>query len=198
MANFAIVILAAGNSSRMGQPKQLLDFGGRPLIRHAAEVALASLGRPVVVVCGQYEPEARFALGGLPVQFSSNPQWAGGMGTSIHAGLRVLENQPLDGAILTLGDMPLLTARTYDDLILSHIASARPIVASTYAGTFGVPVLFSKKFFPALAALAPNQGCKGVIQANLNNTLQLACPEAEADIDTPADYANALRALAAS
>lgn len=196
MANFAIVILAAGNSSRMGQPKQLLDFGGRPLIRHAAEVAIASLGRPVVVVCGQYEPETRHALAGLPVQIAGNPAWEGGMGTSIQAGLRALENQPLDGAILTLGDLPLLTADTYDNLILSHLSSSRPIVASSYAGTFGVPVLFSKQFFPALAALAPHQGCKGVIQTNLPDTLQIACPEAEADIDTPADYANALRALA--
>ena len=189
MANFAIVILAAGNSSRMGQPKQLLDYGGKPLIRHAAEVALASAASAVVVVCGQLEPETRQALEGLPVQIASNPQWAGGMGTSIQAGLRALENQNVDGAIITLADMPMLTPAIYNNLIDTQAYTQKPIVTAEYAGTVGVPVLFTKALFPPLLALAPNQGCKGVILAHTAEAHRLPCPEAEIDIDTPADYA---------
>ncbi len=195
MANVAIVILAAGGSTRMGKPKQLLDFGGKPLIRHAAEAAFGSLGRPVVVVCGPYEEEIRRALDGLPVVFAVNPEWEGGMGTSIHAGIAAVT---ADAAILTLGDMPLLSARTYDHLILSHKASGRPIVTSAYSGTVGVPVLFAKRLFPALAALAPGSGCKGVILSHMEEALSIACPEAEADVDTPADYERAIRALGAA
>ncbi len=192
MANFGIVILAAGNSSRMGRPKQLLDFGGQPLIRHAAQAALASRGHPVIVVCGQFEAEIRSALHGLPVEIAPNPQWSGGMGTSIQAGLGVLAPHYADGVILTLGDLPLLTAATYNQLLDAHSASAKPIVASAYAGTVGVPVLFTKEYFAPLMALDPAQGCKGIILAHEADALRLPCPEAEADVDTPTDYRSML------
>ncbi len=196
MANFGIVILAAGNSSRMGQPKQLLDFGGQPLIRHAAQAAIDSRGHSVVVVCGQFEDEIRGALHGLAVEIAPNPHWAGGMGTSIQAGLRALAPYRPDGVILTLGDLPMLTSATYNQLLDAHSSSAKPIVASAYAGTVGVPVLFTKEYFEPLMALTPAQGCKGIILAHEGDALRLPCPEAEADVDTPVDYARALCALA--
>ena len=136
------------------------------------------------------------ALAGVDVSVAANPLWAGGMGTSIQAGLRGLEPFAVDGAILTLGDLPLVTGAIYDRLVAEQEASGKPIVTSEYAGTVGVPVLFMQPHFAALLALAPGQGCKGVIQANSGDALRIGCPEAEVDVDTPAEYALAQRLFA--
>jgi molybdenum cofactor cytidylyltransferase len=128
------------------------------------------------------------ALRDLPVEIVENPHWAEGMGTSIQAGVRAAANRELDSVILALADQPLVTAEIYDRLVAQHEAARKPIITSEYAGTVGVPVLFAKDFFPHLLALRPEQGCKGVILAHEASALRIACPQAEADIDTPADY----------
>lgn len=197
MANVGIVMLAAGNSSRMGRPKQLLDFGGMPLIRHTAAAAVASGCSPVLVVAGDAAEEIRDALEGLPVTVVPNVDWPGGMGTSIRAGIDALAAYPVDAVILTLGDQPMLTPAIYAERVDAHRRTGKPIVTSEYAGTVGVPVLFSSEYFASLQALAPGQGCKGVILANAEHALRIPCPEAEADIDTPEDYARVLRLLTA-
>ncbi len=184
--NFGIVILAAGASTRMGEPKQLLEYRGKPLLRHAAEIALKACER-VIVVLGARAAELRSALAGLPVTVAENPDWAGGMGTSIRAGIAAAAH--LDGVILTLADQPLITAEFFLTLVRSHLDSAQPIVTSQYAGTVGVPVFFAREYFPHLLALEPSQGCKGVILKHSDHSLRLDCPEAEMDVDTPADYA---------
>jgi molybdenum cofactor cytidylyltransferase len=189
MSGYAIVLLAAGNSSRMGAPKQLLQYGGRPLLRHAAETALASQAGRLVVVLGARAPELRPALDGLPAEIVENSLWHQGMGTSIRAGILAASRLLPPAAILALADQPLVGPHTYTRLVEAHVRDHRPIVASKYAGTVGVPVLFAPEFFPVLAALPPDQGCKGVILGNLGRSLLLPCPEAETDIDTPRDYA---------
>ncbi len=192
MADFAIVLLAAGIASRMGRPKQLLDFHGVPLIRHAASEAVASQCAPVVVVCGaQREPIAE-ALAGLPVELAHNARWEEGMGTSIQCGLRQLERSGVDGVILSLADQPLLDRDTYRGLLALHQQTRMPIVASHYSGTVGVPVLFTREYFPHLMALPPAQGCKGVIQSNRAHVAPFDCPDALADIDSPEDYERVL------
>ena len=189
MKQFGIVILAAGNSSRMGSPKQLLDYGGKPLLRHAADVALRSTccGN-VIVVLGSRVEELRPALAGLPVTILENPRWEEGMGTSIHTGVEHALASGLDGVILALADQPLVAAEVLDRLVYTHFETGRPIVAAKYAGTVGVPVFFSREFFPKLLALKPQQGCKGVILSHAEDSFHLDCPEAEIDIDTPQDY----------
>lgn len=171
----------------MGEPKQLLPIGGIPMVRRATVAALASLCRPVVVVVGANADAVTAALEGLPVSIAINPAWASGMGTSIQAGIRSLP-ESVDGAVLALADQPLITSDIYDDLVRLASEAGRPIVASRYAGTVGVPVLFSRAYFPNLLALAPSQGCKGVIQANLANALLVDCPDAEVDVDTRESY----------
>ena len=189
LSNNAVVLLAAGNSSRMGSPKQLLEYRHGPLIRHAAEVAIASGCARVIVVLGANAAEIRPALAGLPVDIVENPRWQEGMGASINAGIRAAEARGLGGAILTLGDQPLITPEILRNLILEHQCTGQPIVASQYARTVGVPVYFAKEYFPHLLALAPEQGCKGVILKHREDARQINCPEAEADLDTPEDYA---------
>lgn len=189
MSEVAIVLLAAGGSERMGTPKQLLDFGGKPLIRHAAETALASGCQRVIVVGGAHLPPVRAALDGLPVELAVNPQWTAGMGTSIQTGVRAALAHGADAVILALADQPLITAAIYNRLMDSQRTSRQPIVSASYAGTVGVPVLFTSEYFPSLLELQPSQGCKGVILRHAANALLLEVPEAEADVDTPGDYA---------
>lgn len=188
MSGFAVVLLAAGNSSRMGAPKQLLDYRGRPLLRHAADVALRSAARRVIVVLGANAAGLRSALDLLPVEIVENPLWDEGMGTSIRAGISAASLLDLTGAILALADQPLITHRTYNNLVEAHFRASRPIVASQYAGTVGVPAFFAREYFPVLASLPPDQGCKGLILRHPGRALLLPCPEAETDIDTPDDY----------
>ena len=191
MTQFGMVILAAGNSSRMGSPKQLLDYGGKPLLRHAADVALRSLcWGNVIVVLGSRAEELRPALANLPVTILENRRWEEGMGTSIHTGVEHAQASGLDGVILALADQPLVTPDSLDRLIHTHLETGQPIVAAQYAGTVGVPVFFSREFFPKLLALKPQQGCKGVILAHPEHAFHLDCPEAEIDIDTPQDYSS--------
>ncbi|HSP70073.1 MAG TPA: nucleotidyltransferase family protein [Bryobacteraceae bacterium] len=188
MPQFGVVVLAAGSSSRMGSPKQLLDYGGKPLLRHAVETALASMCRNVMVVLGARAPELRPALEGLAVTILENPRWEEGMGTSIQTGVARAQAEGLDGVILALADQPLVTPEILDRLARTHLDSGQPIVAAQYAGTVGVPVFFSREFFPNLLALKPGQGCKGVILSHSGQAIHLDCPEAEMDVDTPQDY----------
>ena len=182
----------------MGAPKQLLDYGGKPLLRHAAQVALASVCSPVIAVIGCRPSEVRPALEGLPVLIVENERWAEGMGTSIHAGVAAAEREALDGLILALADQPLVTFEILDRLVLTHLETGQPIVASQYAGTVGVPVFFSREFFPRLLSLQPDQGCKGVILTHAGSAIRLDCPEAGMDIDTPTDYDRARAAASLS
>ncbi|HEY1757390.1 MAG TPA: nucleotidyltransferase family protein [Bryobacteraceae bacterium] len=188
---FAVILLAAGNSARMGVAKQLLDFGGKPLVRHAAESAQASGCEPVVVVVGANAGEVRSALDGLSVEIIENERWPEGMGTSIQAGLRALENRDIGGAILALADQPFVTSEFLSGLAATHRETGKPIVAARYSGTAGVPVFFAREAFPLLMALKPDQGCKGVILGNSADALLVDCPEAAIDIDTPEDYTRA-------
>jgi molybdenum cofactor cytidylyltransferase len=199
MPQFGVVVLAAGSSSRMGSPKQLLNYGGKPLLRHAADVALASMcgsvPRNVIVVLGSRAQELRPALEGLPVTILENPRWEEGMGTSIHSGVERAQADGLDGVILALADQPLVTSEILDRLARTHMETGQPIVAAQYAGTVGVPVFFSREFFPNLLALKPAQGCKGVILSHAGSAIHLDCPEAEMDVDTPQDYDRVQRSV---
>ncbi len=193
----AVILLAAGNSTRMGAPKQLLDFRGKPLLRHALETALRSKCAGVVVVLGANAGAIRPSLaeaehGGKWVEVAENPRWAEGMGTSIQAGLQAAERRGTTGIILALADQPLVTSAMLDRLVDAHADTGMPIVASQYAGTVGVPVFFSSEYFGQLLALAPDQGCKGVIVKSGDAALRIDCPEAAVDVDTPEDYKTAL------
>jgi molybdenum cofactor cytidylyltransferase len=187
----AAILLAAGSSTRMGRAKQLLDFRGKPLVRHAAESAIAAGCDPVIVVLGSGEREIRPALAGLPVEIVVNDRWPEGMGTSIQAGLRALEDREVSGAILALSDQPFVTPGCLSGLVDRHRESGTRIVAARYSGTVGVPVFFARDAFPLLMALKPDQGCKGVILGHPEEAELVDCPAAAMDIDTPEDYARA-------
>ncbi len=174
----------------MGAPKQLLDYHGEPLVRHAVQVALAAGCGPVIVVLGSRADEVRHAFDGLAVETIVNQRWQEGMGTSIQAGLSALGPRG-EAAVLTLGDQPLVTPEFLRKLKVIHALAGHPIVAARYSETAGVPALFARSAFPALLALGPDQGCKGVILKNHAHVSFLDYPKAAFDIDTPDDYERA-------
>lgn len=182
----ALVVLAAGQSSRMGRPKQLLEIGGQPMIRLVARAAIASGCDPVLVVRGAHDISP--AISDLPVEIVENNFWQQGMGSSIRCGIKALSAYDTQGAILTLADLPLVKAETFRQMRELWRAIPNSIVAAKYAGTLGVPALFSESFYPELLNMPVEQGCKSVIYKNLEVVTQFLCPEAEVDIDRPEDF----------
>lgn len=185
-----LVLLAAGESRRMGTPKQLLDVNGIPMIRRATLSALVASMDPVVVVCGAAGDDVRAAVGDLPVRVVDNIRWHEGVGSSIRAGLGAAMECRLDAIIVALGDQPLLTAATFRHLAATWQRERTPVVASEYSGTVGAPALFARSMFGRLLALPADQGCKKVIlELPAREVARCACPDAAVDIDTPDEYA---------
>jgi molybdenum cofactor cytidylyltransferase len=184
-AGCALVLLAAGASTRLGRPKQLLPFRGRSLLRHAAETALASVCRPVVVVLGAGAEEMETELAALPVRVAVNQAWAGGMASSIRTGLKAVASEAAgpDTVVIMLCDQPLITAPMLDQLVKIHRAAGRGIVASEYEGALGVPALFSRKYYPELGMLAGDQGARRIILKHENDVTRIPLPEAALDVD---------------
>src|SRR5438552_2545192 len=159
------LILAAGAATRMGRPKQLLDWDGRPLVRAAAETALAARLGPVLAVVGSAQAEVVAALAGLPLQIVPNPDYADGQSTSLRAGIAALP-PGVEAVVVLLGDQPFVTAAMVERLVAEWRASASPIVAPVYAGQRGNPVLFARAVFPELLAIQGDRGARVVLAAN--------------------------------
>ena len=160
----AAVILAAGRSTRMGGPNKLLaEIGGRPLVRIAAEEALASHARPVIVVTGHQRDKVEAALAGLDVKRVHNPDFAEGLSTSVKAGLAAVPDE-VDGAIVCLGDMPQVTAPLIDKLVAAFDPERGAlVVVPTIDGKRGNPVVWARRFFPELMALDGDIGARHLI-----------------------------------
>jgi len=189
LRNVAAIILAAGGSTRFGRPKQLLDWGGVPLVAHIADQALAAGLTPVVVVLGNQAEAIRAVLGNRPVQTAMNWRWESGLSTSVHAGLTALPPET-EAAIFLQCDQPLVNANLLRALVSRFEESHAPIVYPTHAGQRRPPVLFARCFFPELAAVTGDEGGRAVIARHPNEvaSVEVADPDALADIDTPEDY----------
>jgi molybdenum cofactor cytidylyltransferase len=195
----ALLLLAAGGSTRMGRPKQLLDYRGRPLLRHSVEQALGSRCRPVVVVLGADAGACRAVIRDLPVEIVVNEDWTQGMGSSIRAGITALQergeatHEGAQAAVIALCDQPLISSAFLDSLVRLHVEQQTPMVAASYDDRPGVPALFARSLFPRLAAIDFNAGAKTLLQAAGGELLTLPAPQAAIDVDTPEDYARLLR-----
>jgi len=190
------VVLAAGRSTRMGGPNKLLaEVGGRPLVRIAAEEALASRARPVVVVTGHQRAEVEATLAGLPVTFVHNPDYAEGLSTSLKAGIAALPAEA-DGAIVLLGDMPQVDAALIDRLIAAFDPEKGAfVVVPTIAGKRGNPVVWSRRFFPDLSGLGGDVGARHLIATYPEAVIEVPVTGRAAfvDVDTP-DALSAVKA----
>ena len=184
----AAVVLAAGRSTRMGGPNKLLaEIARRPLVRIAAEAALASRAKPVIVVAGHQRDQVEKVLAGLPVRLVHNPDYAQGLGTSLKTGIAAVPSDA-DAAIVLLGDMPQVDARLIDRLIAAFDPDhGALVVVPTFEGKRGNPVLWSRRFFPDLMAIEGDVGARHVIGRYGEAVVEVPVDGKAAlvDVDTP-------------
>jgi len=191
----AALLLAAGQSRRMGGPNKLVaEIDGRPMVARVAQRLLSSHARPIVAVLGNQAAAVEAALGKLPVERVRNPAFAEGLSTSLKRGLQELPPE-CDGVIVCLGDMPLVTGRDLDRLIAAfNPLEGRAIIVPTRRGKRGNPVLWAQRFFPEMAGLAGDVGAKHLIgeHAELVCEVEMDSDGVLVDVDTP-DALAALR-----
>ena len=199
LMSVAAVVLAAGGSTRFGKPKQFALFQGEALIKRIVAAAIEAGCAPVVVVTGEDSAQITSELTQFAVTIAMNPDWQRGLGSSILVGIQHAMNlaPDLDAVILLASDQPFVTAAVLTQLIQFRLATGKPIVASAYAGTLGVPALFDRSCFPDLLRLKGDSGAKGIILARPQDVASFDFPAGEIDIDTAADYEKLYQPLAA-
>lgn len=188
----AAIILAAGASRRLGQPKQLLEFRGETLLERALRMAKESGAAPVLAVLG-----ARFASICATIPFNDaipvlNDQWEQGISSSIRAGLREVDVRApqASGALIMSCDQPRLTSMHLRELVDTFVAQTTPsIVASSYSGVQGVPAIFPRAAFPDLCALRGDKGARSLLVRPPCPVIVLPFEGGELDIDLPSDLA---------
>ena len=200
-----MVVLAAGESRRLGEPKQLLRYHGETLLRRAARTAVEAAVGPVVVViaAGPGAPAMRGELAGLGVRVAENRQAVKGLSTSVRAGLEALgragvpaarapaaasaTDRPLEATLFLTCDQPLVTAAVLRELVAAWRAGRPSAVASEYGGAVGVPALFARSLFEELRALGGEAGAKRVLQRHAGEVVKVPFPGGELDVDSPED-----------
>ncbi|HEU5321743.1 MAG TPA: nucleotidyltransferase family protein [Methylomirabilota bacterium] len=184
----AAIVLAAGLARRMGGPKLLLDLDGKALVRWSVE-AVAPHVDEVVVVTGPEDAGVRQALAGLAVRWAVNPRPQDGQASSIAAGVAALP-PGTHAALIALGDQPRLPAGVVAAVLAAHARSGKPIVAPSYRGAQGTPVLFAATVFPELLALRGDAGARAVVAARPERVEVVAVDAPmPPDVDTPEDFA---------
>jgi len=192
--NIGIIVLAAGSSSRMGKPKQLLDIRGVPLLVKTIQAALQSKAGSVTIVLGSNDAMHREVISNLNIDIVENTTWQQGMGNSLKAGLNHLlsKNPMLNAVIIMVCDQPSITADHLNDLIDTYVSNKRSIVASYYSNAPGVPALIDKKIFRELLSIHDSHGAKKIILQHPDETDLINFPSGAIDLDTPEDYTNYL------
>jgi molybdenum cofactor cytidylyltransferase len=182
------IILAAGRSTRMGGPNKLLaELGGKPLVRIVTEQALASKAKGVIVVTGHQAELVEKTLAGLDVKFVRNPDFAQGLASSVKAGVAAVPNDA-DGAVICLGDMPMISAQLLDHLIEAFAPDRGNLIAVPVSdGRRGNPVLWSRRFFKELMTLDGDVGARHLIARHTEAVAEVPVDGEGAflDIDTP-------------
>jgi molybdenum cofactor cytidylyltransferase len=185
----AALVLAAGQSRRMGRQNKLLaPVDGKPLVAHMVDAVLGSRAGPVIVVTGHEEAAVRAALGGRRVIWAHNPDFAQGLSTSLKAGLDALP-EDVEGVLVALGDMPRVKSAQIDRLIAAfNPVEGRAIMVPTVRGKRGNPVLFASRFVPALREVAGDVGGRHLLGEHAEEVVEIEMEDEGAllDIDTPA------------
>ena len=192
--NIAALVLAAGESVRLGTPKQLLSWNSKTLLQKTiSELQHIQLPFPytlhTTVVLGAYYEQIVQTISGIGVNIIRNRQWQLGMGESLQCGIKFITQQyQPDYILIALCDQPLVTSAHYGKLLAECIECGKGITASFYNYNFGVPVVFGKQYFSTLCALQRNKGAQSTIQQNVHDVQGVDIPEAAFDIDTMDDY----------
>lgn len=184
----AVILLAAGSSSRLGRPKQLVDFQGKKLIQKAVEEARKCIAESMVVVLGWNPDLIKTGFDSEQIPWIVNPYWEEGMASSMQAGLRFLmEKENPEQVILMLVDQPFVDSKLLDRLIEEKAKSGKGIVACSYSGTIGVPAIFDQTYFEEMLGLKGSEGAKKVILKNSLDVYPKDFPLGAIDLDTEED-----------
>jgi molybdenum cofactor cytidylyltransferase len=186
----AVVLLAAGGSNRMGQPKQLLEYQGETMIGRSVRVALSAGIRPVLVVLGANAGYIEPAIATEKVHVVHNPDWPLGMSTSLRVGLeKALMLQPaLQALLFMVVDQPFVTKELLLQIADKYLEKKPLIVAAEYEGTPGVPALIDRELFGELRKLTGDKGARTLFAKYGHRLLTVPFPKGHYDLDTPADY----------
>jgi molybdenum cofactor cytidylyltransferase len=201
MRNVAAVVLAAGGSSRLGRPKQLLTFRGETFVCRAVRAAAGAGCEPIILVVGAMTDairseisirESRIAPSSTPGDAArttvvENAEWREGVGTSIRRGLKHL-SESTGAVVLIACDQPFVDASVVAGLIAAYEKTGKPTVASSYANTLGVPALFDRSCFADLLALPDDSGAKTLLTSRPNDVAAIPFEQGAIDIDTPEDF----------
>lgn len=193
MKNTGIILLAAGNSSRMGTAKQLLSYQGKTFLDRTIDTALEVFNQDqIILVLGADHNEIASKIENKNIQISINDDWQSGMASSIKAGLETLKKHipDLEHCFISVCDQPFLTSEIFAEMFQLKENSNKNIIAARYSDTIGVPALFSKKNFEALMELSGEQGAKKIIQRNMEDVETFEFENGAIDIDTKVDYEN--------
>jgi molybdenum cofactor cytidylyltransferase len=183
----AAIVLAAGASTRLGQPKQLVQLDGEALLHRAARLALEAGCSPVIVVLGFEAERMQQALNGLQVRTVVNPEWQSGMASSLRCGIEEVEQNDPERVLLLLSDQPCLSIDVLQALLQKSDESHLPITASHYANTLGVPAIFHRELFSELKNIEGDKGARQVIERHRSHAISVDFMQGAVDIDTPAD-----------
>jgi molybdenum cofactor cytidylyltransferase len=185
-----IVILAAGASTRLGKPKQLLQYRGKTLLAHAINEAVNSNADAIVVILGKNADQFKKEIDDRKVRVAVNSSWEEGMASSLRLGLGTLLNDKpyIDAVIFMVCDQPHVLSSILNDLIITQQKTTKQIVTCNYGDSIGPPALFHKKYFKDLMKLSGDTGARKIIQENMNDMTTILFPEGEIDIDTEEDY----------
>lgn len=183
------ILLAAGGSTRLGRPKQLLQYEGKTLLRRAAEAITESICDPVIAVLGAEKEDAGAEIADLPVRICFNQEWPLGMSSSIKLGVKelLLIEPTIDALVITLCDQPFVNAQTIDRLVARFTETRKPMVAAEYDNIAGVPALFAREMFDALSSLEGDKGARDLIRDPGASIETIEIEEAALDIDTHDD-----------
>lgn len=173
----------------MGEPKQLLTYNGKSMVRQMAETALEVTGT-VIVVTGAGAQEVEAELSDLKVIITRNEGWSEGIASSIRMGLSgLLHAAPsVEGAIFMVCDQPFVSVPLLKEIVLKKEEDEHKVIACGYGNTLGTPALFGKELFAELLRLKGDAGAKKVIMENADSVLAVQFPLGNLDLDTREDY----------
>ena len=183
------ILLAAGESNRMGQPKQLMPFGQSTIVERTIDNLLNSAISETIVVLGYKDEEIRKTIAGKPIKIAMNPDYQQGMSTSIIAGLKQVDKRAR-AVLIALGDQPFVNSQTITSLVEAFIANNRGILIPVYQGRRGNPVIFAIEYKGELLNLKGDVGGREIIKLHPDDVLEVAvdCEGVLLDIDTMENY----------